>query len=466
MSSHDLLAAAARHAADFLETLPEARVDADVRDRAALREALALPLGDEPVDPRVVLDDLVAGASPGIVRSPSPRYFGFVIGGALPAALAADMVAAGWDQNAAGFIVSPAASVVEEIAGGWVAELLGLPATASFGLTTGCQMAHVTCLAAARHAVLARAGWDAEVGGLQGAPPVRLVVSEERHVTIDRAARLLGLGTGAIVAIGVDERGRMDTERLRSALAEADGPTIVCAQAGDVNTGDFDPIAEVVEAGHAAGAWVHVDGAFGLWAAASPEYRHLVAGCENADSWATDAHKWLNVPYDCGLAFVADPEPHLAAMDVTAAYLATSEEGERSNRAWVPDFSRRARGFAVYAALRSLGRAGVAELVERCCACARRFAAVLGAEPGVEVLNEVVLNQVLVRFGDDDATTDTVVGAVQDDGTCWMGPTTWRGRRAMRISVSNWATTLSDVDRSCAAILACARAPHAAPRSR
>jgi glutamate/tyrosine decarboxylase-like PLP-dependent enzyme len=465
MSSRDLLAAAARHAADFLDTLPEARVDADTRDRDALRDALALALGEGPVDARVVLDDLVAGASPGIVRSPSPRYFGFVIGGTLPAALAAEMVAAGWDQNAAGYIVSPAASVVEEVAGGWLAELLGLPATASFGLTTGCQMAHVTCLAAARHAVLARAGWDAEVGGLQGAPPVRLVVSEERHVTIDRAARFLGLGTGAIVAVGVDNRGRMDAAQLRDVLAGSDGATIVCAQAGDVNTGDFDPIAEVIEAAREAGAWVHIDGAFGLWAAASPEYRHLVAGCAGADSWASDAHKWLNVPYDCGLAFVADPEAHLAAMDVTAAYLATSEEGERSNRAWVPDFSRRARGFAVYAALRSLGRSGVAEMVERGCACARRFADVLGAEPGIEVLNEAVLNQVLVRFGDDDATTDAVVEAAQADGTCWMGPTTWRRRRAMRISVSNWATTLSDVDRSCAAILACARAPLARPRS-
>jgi glutamate/tyrosine decarboxylase-like PLP-dependent enzyme len=258
----------------------------------------------------------------------------------------------------------------------------------------------------------------------------------------------------------------MDAAQLRAALADGDGPTIVCAQAGDVNTGDFDPLAEIVEAGHAAGAWVHVDGAFGLWAAASPRYRHLVAGAASADSWATDAHKWLNVPYDCGLAFVADPSAHIAAMDVTAAYLAAPEDGARSNRAWVPDFSRRARGFAVYAALRSLGRAGVAEMVERCCACAARFAEVLGAEPDVEVLNEVVLNQVLVRFGDDDAATDAIVAAVQNEGTCWMGPTTWRGRRAMRISVSNWATTISDVDRSCAAILSVAAAQLAPPRSR
>jgi len=466
MHSRDLLAAAARHAADFLDTLPEGRVGADVLDVDALRQALAVPLPDGPMDPRAVLDDLVAAASPGIVRSQSPRYFGFVIGGALPAALAADIVAAGWDQNAGGYVLSPAAAVVEDVAGAWLADLLALPAGASFGLTTGCQMAHVTCLAAARHAVLARAGWDVEAGGLPGAPRVRLVVSEERHVTIDRAARLLGFGTAALVPIAVDAAGRMDPAALRAALAAGEGPTIVCAQAGDVNTGDFDPLGEIVDAAHAVGAWVHVDGAFGLWAAASPSYRHLVAGCAGADSWATDAHKWLNVPYDCGIAFVADPPPHEASMSASAAYLRLAEGGERDGSAWVPDFSRRARGFAVYAALRSLGRAGVAEMVERCCACAARFAAVLGAEPGTEILNEVVLNQVLVRFGDDDGTTDAVVAAVQADGTCRMGPTTWRGRRAMRISVSNWATTLSDVDRSCEAILAVARAPHARPRSR
>jgi glutamate/tyrosine decarboxylase-like PLP-dependent enzyme len=464
--SHELLTAAAEHAADFLATLPEARVDADVRDVEVLREALALPLPDGPTDPRTVLDDLVAAASPGIVRSQSPRYFGFVVGGALPAALAADVVAGAWDQNAGGYVLSPAAAVAEEVAGAWIAELLGLPASASFGLTTGCQMAHVTCLAAARHAVLADAGWDVEAGGLQGAPRVRLVVSQERHVTIDRAVRLLGFGTDALAPVSVDELGRMDPAALTSVLAGGGGPTIVCAQAGDVNTGGFDPLGEIVDAGHAAGAWVHVDGAFGLWAAASPRHRHLVDGAAQADSWATDAHKWLNVPYDCGLAFVADPVPHAAAVRASAAYLKFAEGGERDGSAWVPDFSRRARGFAVYAALRSLGRTGLADLVERCCACARRFAEVLDAEPEVEVLNDVVLNQVLVRFGDNDATTDAVVAAVQAEGTCWMGPTTWRGRRAMRVSVSNWATTLSDVDRSCAAILAAAAAPLAQRRSR
>jgi glutamate/tyrosine decarboxylase-like PLP-dependent enzyme len=313
-------------------------------------------------------------------------------------------------------------------------------------------------LAAARNGVLDRVGWDVEVGGLQGAPRVRLLVSDERHVTIDRAARILGFGTAALVPIAVDEAGRIDPAALRAELAGGDGPTIVCAQAGDVNTGGFDPLAEIVEAAHAAGAWVHVDGAFGLWAAASPRTRHLLEGHAGADSWATDAHKWLNVPYDCGLAVVAHPQPHHAAMVVSAAYLRGSREGERDPSRWVPDFSRRARGFAVYAALRSLGREGIAELVERCCSCARRFAEVLGTDDQVEILNDVVLNQVLVRFGEDDETTDAVVAAVQDEGTCWMSPTTWRGRRAMRISVSNWATTIADVDRSCEAIVRVARA--------
>jgi glutamate/tyrosine decarboxylase-like PLP-dependent enzyme len=466
MHSRDLLTAAAAHAADFLETLPEGRVDAEVLDADELRARFAVPFTDGPTDPRTVLDELVAAATPGIVRSQSPRYFGYVIGGTLPAALAADVVVAGWDQNAGGYSVSPAASVVEEVAGGWLLDLLGLPAGASFGLTTGCQQAHVTCLAAARNAVLARVGWDAECGGLQGAPRVRLVVSAERHVTIDRAARILGFGTAALLPVAVDAAGRMDVAALREALAAGDGPTIVCAQAGDVNSGAFDPLAEIVAAAHAANAWVHIDGAFGLWAAASPDRRHLLEGYAGADSWATDGHKWLNVPHDCGLAFVADPEPHRAAMVVSAAYLRGSREGERDGSRWVPDFSRRGRGFAVYAALRSLGRDGVAEMVERCCACARRFAEVLGADDAIDILNDVVLNQVLVRFGDDDATTDEVVAAIQEDGTCWMGPTTWLGRRAMRISVSNWATTITDVDRSCEAILAAARAPRARPRSR
>jgi glutamate/tyrosine decarboxylase-like PLP-dependent enzyme len=347
--------------------------------------------------------------------------------------------------------------------GGWLAELLGLPADASFTLTTGCQMAHATCLAAARHAVLARVGWDAEAGGLQGAPHVRVLSGAARHVTVDRAVRLLGLGTDALVPVAVDDAGRMDPDALRDALGAHDGPAIVVAQAGEVNTGGFDPLDAIADVAGESGAWLHIDGAFGLWASASPARAHLVAGAGRADSWATDAHKWLNVPYDAGLAFCAHPAEHRAAMAAPAAYLAP---GARDGLDWAPEASRRARAFTVWAALRALGRDGVADLVDRCCACAARFAELLDDEPGVAVLNDVELNQVLVRFEDDDEVTDAVVAAVQADGTCWLGATTWQGRRAMRISVSNWATSLSDVERSAAAILAAARARRAPQRSR
>jgi glutamate/tyrosine decarboxylase-like PLP-dependent enzyme len=463
MHSRDLLTAAAGHAADFLEGLPERRVGPAQTDPAALRAALGGPLPDGPEDPRAVLDALVAGADAGLMASQSPRFFGFVFGGSLPAALAADWVASAWDQNAVLYVAAPAAAVAEEVVGGWLAELLGLPQTASFAITTGCQMAHATGLGAARHHVLEQAGWDVEARGLTGAPPIRLLATGDYHVTLGRAVRLLGLGTDSIVRIETDAEGSMRPEALRAALAAGEGPAIVCAQAGEVNSGAFDPLDAVCDVAAEHGAWVHVDGAFGLWAGAAPSHCHLVAGVGRADSWATDAHKWLNVPYDAGLAFVAHPQAHRAAFSASAAYLPT---GARDATDWTPDSSRRARSFAIWAALRSLGRDGVAELVERCCACARRFAEVLGAEDGVEVLNDVVLNQVLVRFGDDDAATDAVVAAVQAEGTCWMGPTMWRGRRAMRISVSNWATTVSDVDRSCAAILAAARAPLAPLRSR
>ena len=463
MDSRELLTAAAGHAADFLEGLPERRVGPAETDPAALRAALGGPLPDGPEDPRAVLDALVAGADAGLMASQSPRFFGFVFGGSLPAALAADWVASAWDQNAVLYVAAPAAAVAEEVVGGWLAELLGLPQTASFAITTGCQMAHATGLGAARHHVLEQAGWDVEARGLTGAPPIRLLANGDFHVTLGRAVRLLGLGTDSIVRIETDDEGSMRPEALRAALAAGDGPAIVCAQAGEVNSGAFDPFDAVCDVAHEHGAWVHVDGAFGLWAGAAPSHRHLVAGVGRADSWATDAHKWLNVPYDAGLAFVAHPQPHHAAFSASAAYLPT---GARDAMDWTPESSRRARSFAIWAALRSLGRDGVAELVERCCACARHFAEVLGAQEGVEVLNDVVLNQVLVRFGDDDAATDAVVAAVQAEGTCWMGPTTWRGRRAMRISVSHWATTISDVDRSCAAILAAARAPLAPLRSR
>src|ERR671919_2995540 len=419
---------------------------------------------------------LAEGAEPGLVATGSPRYFGFVIGGALPAALAADWLAATWDQNAGLYVGGPAAAVVEEGAGGWVLDLLGLPASASFGFVTGGQMANVTALAAARHGVLARAGWDVEKRGLNGAPPMRVLASDVRHVTIDRALRFLGLGTDAVTVVPSGPDARLWVDPLAHALAaEPDRPAIVCAQAGEVNTGAIDPLAEICEVAHAAGAWVHVDGAFGLWAGASPTMRPALVGVERADSWATDFHKWLNVPYDSGFVACADTAAHSGAMGTRAAYLvhadadADSHEGTDTGTAaprdqldWNPEFSRRARGFAVYAALRSLGRQGVADLVDRCCARARQFAERLGRIDGVEVLNDVALDQVLVRFrqgtngdAEDDALTRRVVDAVQASGDCWMSGTTWRGQAAMRISVVNWQTTEADVDRSVAAIQSC-----------
>jgi glutamate/tyrosine decarboxylase-like PLP-dependent enzyme len=429
-----------------------------------LRAALDGPLPDGPLDARTVVDELVAAADPGVVAMPSGRYFGFVIGGVLPVALAADWLTSTWDQNAGLYVCGASAAVVEEVAGRWLKELLAIPAHASFAFVTGCQMAHATALAAARHHVLARAGWDVERDGLTGAPPIRVLAGAERHVTVDRALRLLGLGTACVNPVVADDQGRMRPDALREALAGADGPTIVCAQVGNVNTGAIDELPPILDAAREAGAWVHVDGAFGLWAAASPSLRGLVDGVERADSWATDGHKWLNVPYDSGLAFVAHPESHRAAMQVTASYLIQAAEGgPRDQMDWTPEFSRRARGFAVYAALRSLGRTGVAELVDRCCAHARRFAELLGREPGVEILNDVVLNQVLVRFVDGDGAHDDrtaeITRRIQRDGVLWASGTTWHGMGALRISVSNWSTTEDDVERSVAAILDAARSP-------
>jgi glutamate/tyrosine decarboxylase-like PLP-dependent enzyme len=444
-------------AADYLEGIPDRPVGwtASVGE---LRASLGGPLPEAPSDPREVIAELAAAAEPGLVASPGGRYFGFVIGGAVPAALAADWLTSTWDQNAGLFVCGPSAAIAEEVAGAWVAELLGLPDGVSFGFVTGCQMAHVTGLAAARYSVLERVGWDVNERGLIGAPPVHVVAGAERHATVDRALRHLGLGTACIVSVPADGQGRMLPDALRDALAPLDGPTIIVAQAGDVNTGAIDPMEEVADISHEAGAWLHVDGAFGLWAAASPVLRHLVAGVERADSWATDAHKWLNVPYDSGIAFCAHPEAHQAAMGIRAGYLVHADaDGPRDELDWNPDFSRRARGFPVYAAIRSLGRSGVAELVERCCAHAQRFAEALAATPGVELLNDVVLNQVLVRFLDDDgahdAYTRAVVSAVQEDGTCWLSGTVWHGIAAMRISICNWSTTSEDVDRSLEAIV-------------
>ena len=440
--ARDLLRRTAEIAADYVESLGERPVFPQVTPEE-LRAALGGPLPEEPVDPKQVLEDIAAGAEPGVVAMGSGRYFGFVIGGALPAALAADWLTSAWDQNAGLYVGGPSASVVEQVTREWLVELLGLPAEASIGFVTGTQMAHVTGLAAARFHVLDAVGWDVGRDGLTGAPPVRVLVGEKRHVTVDRALRLLGLGAPTVV--DADDQGRLQVDALRESLGE--GPAIVCAQAGEVNTGAFDPLPEIADACEQAGAWLHVDGAFGLWAAVAPSRRHLVEGIERADSWTTDAHKWLNVPYDSGIVFCAHPESHRAAMTITASYL-IQDEGEQRVRDqvdWVPEFSRRARGFPVYAALRSLGRSGIAELVERCCEGATRFAAAIAELPDVEVLNEVVLNQVLFRF-DSDERTDEVLRRVQESGAVWMSGTTWAGRKAIRVSVSNWQTGHEEIE--------------------
>jgi glutamate/tyrosine decarboxylase-like PLP-dependent enzyme len=450
MSERELFRQVAEYAGDFVETL-ETR---PIRAEAAVDELTATlggPLPEEPVDPRAVLAALVEAVEPGLTATPSGRFFGFVIGGGVPAAVAADMLASVWDQNAGLYVAGPAASVVEEVCRGWLAELLGLPSHVSVAFVTGAQMAHVTALAAARHHVLARAGWDVAANGLAGAPSIRVVVGDKRHVTLGRALRLLGIGSSAVELVPADDQGRMRVDELPDL---GGGPTIVCGQAGEINTGAFDDLEAIADAAAGTGAWFHIDGAFGLWAAASPALRHFVRGAERADSWTTDAHKWLNVPYDSGLAFCAHPESHRAAIGVTASYLVHADEG-RDQMDWTPEFSRRARGFAVYAALRSLGRRGVADLVERSCARARRFAELLEAA-GASILNDVVLNQVLVRFEDGEHTRE-VIRRVQEDGTCWLGGTDWEGEHAMRISVSNWRTTEEDVERSAAAILAAAR---------
>jgi glutamate/tyrosine decarboxylase-like PLP-dependent enzyme len=373
----------------------------------------------------------------------------------------AEWLASAWDQNAWTYVASPAASVVEEVAGRWLVELLGLPESTSVGFTTGATMASFAALAAARHAVLARSGYDVEERGLAGAPEIRLFAGEAVHATILAAVQMLGLGRGQVRRVATDDAGRMRPDALREELAEVSGAAIVCAQAGEVNTGCFDSLDEIAALCHGHGAWLHVDGAFGLWAAASPALRHLVRGAERADSWTIDGHKWLNVPYDSGYVLVRDGAAHRAALAVGAAYYPLSA-AERDNFHFVPESSRRARGFSTWAALRSLGRHGVAELVERCCALARRMADTLRASECVEVLNEVVLNQVLVRFrppsGDTDAFTREVIRRIQADGTCWLGGTTWHDRTAARISISNASTTEADIDRSAAAILACARA--------
>jgi len=446
----DLLRSVAERAIAYRAGLANAPVTPTATPEA-LRAALGGPTPEHPADPSDVIRRMADVAEAGgLMGMGSGRFFGFVIGGAVPASLAADWLVTAWDQNTGLFAPSPATSVMEEIAGRWLVDMLGLPDHSSFAFVTGGQMANTTALAAARHHVLATVGWDVEVDGLAGSPPIRLVVSDEVHVTVPRGARLLGLGARFIEKVAVDANGAMIPADLERVLSDGQAaPTIVCCQAGNINTGALDPTGELADIAHAHDAWLHVDGAIGLWAAASgsrPEFAHL----DDADSWSTDAHKWLNVPYDSGLAFVRDGAALRAAMAVTAEYLPTASD-QRNPADYTPELSRRARGVEIWAVLRSLGRSGLAALVERTCRHARRFAEGL-AGGGYQVLNDVVLNQVLVSFGDADAT-NRVIAAIQADGTCWCGGTIWQGQTAMRISVSSWATTDEDVERSLAAIL-------------
>ncbi len=437
---HDAAARAIRYL-DDIGTRSVAPVPEDVARLAAFDEEL--PEG--PADPAEVLALLDEIGSPATLGTAGPRFFGFVIGGSLPVTVAANWLATGWDQNAGLFAATPVSAVLEETALRWLVETLSLPASCGGAFVTGATMANFTSLAAARHSLLERAGWDVESDGLFSAPPIDVVVGEEAHPTLLKALGLLGLGRKRVTTVPVDAQGRMRAD----ALPPLSGPTIVCIPAGNVNTGAKDPAVEICAAAREAGAWVHVDGAFGMWAAVAPERAHLVAGVSDADSWATDAHKWLNVPYDSGLAFVRDREQLRAAMTLTAAYLPVSEHREPSQ--YTPELSRRARGIEVWAALRSLGRSGLAGLIARTCRYATRFAEGLRVA-GYEILNDVVLNQVLVSFGDDE-TTNRVIEGIQADGTCWCGGTVWQGRKAMRISVCSWATTAEDVERSLAAML-------------
>ncbi|MFL6248715.1 MAG: pyridoxal phosphate-dependent decarboxylase family protein [Thermoanaerobaculia bacterium] len=440
------------HAAAYLQSMPERHAGAQAT-RDELLSALRVPLGDRGEDPAAVLDALAAQGERGTMASAGPRYFGFVIGGSLPVALAADWLTSTWDQNPGIYATSPIMSVIEDVAREWLLDLFNLPQTSSVGFVTGCQMANFTGLAAARHGVLRRAGWDVEEDGLAGAPRIHLITSAESHVTIDVAMRYLGFGTRALLRVETDGQGRMRPDRLRRLLDNLHGPVIICAQAGNVNTGAFDPLREIAEAAQEHNAWLHVDGAFGLWARTSRALRPLADGIELADSIATDAHKWLNVPYDSGIVITRHPEDHRASMTSTAAYLVQTKGVERDAVDWVPEFSRRGRGVAVYAAIRALGCNGVEAMIDRNCANARQITDILRRDPRVQILNDVVLNQVLVRFGNDDDFTRAVITGVQEEGTCWLGGTTWQGLAAMRISFSNWATSAEDVQRSGEAIL-------------
>ncbi|HTC74816.1 MAG TPA: pyridoxal-dependent decarboxylase [Edaphobacter sp.] len=458
------LTAALHHAIAHLTPASNSSVAATA-DLATLRKNLSLPLNDSGQDATEIINDLVKAVEGGIIDSAGPRFFGWVIGGALPAALAADWLTSAWDQNACMYATSPAAAVVEEVAGAWLKDLLQLPASASFALVTGCQMAHVICLLAARHALLARCQWDVEKEGLAGSPPIRILTSTELHGSTIRAIRMLGLGEKNIISLPTDHDGRLREDALIDALSISPSqPTILILQAGDLNIGAFDDFAKLIPIAKKHGAWVHVDGAFGLWCAATPRLRHLLNGAAAADSWTTDGHKWLNVPFDCGYAFVADPAAHRASLSHRASYL-THATDARDQMDWNPEWSRRARGFATYAALRQLGRQGVADLIERTCDYAHGLVTRIGSLEGAEVVWEPQINQGLVRFlapkkdprkaasaAEDDVFTDRIIAGILASGEAFFTGTTWHGRRAMRVSVCNWQTSTHDIDRVVACV--------------
>ena len=461
MSTRDLLAEAQGYAAAYLEDVVHRHVGGTA-DRQTLIERLGGPLPEASSNPHVVLANLVRDAGPGIVASSGPRYFGFVTGGAVPVTVAADWLASAWDQNGGMYVMSPALAVMEDVVAGWLLEMLHLPAGASVGFVTGAHLANFTCLAAARHEVLRRVGWNVEAHGLQRAPRVTIMSGDHAHVSVIGALRMLGFGANEVVRVPVDDQGRVQLDAFERTIAGIDGPLIVFAQAGNVGSGGSDPIAGMVLAARTRDAWVHVDGAFGLWAAAVPELAGRVAGIDTADSWTTDAHKWLNVPYDSGLAMVAHPAPHRASMGLQASYLIRGADEERVGMDWAPESSRRGRVLPLYALFRTLGRAGIQAMIRQTITLARRMAIRLTGEPGVHVLNDIVLNQVLVRFDGDsartaDEATVNVITRVQADGTCWVGGATWFGDEVMRISISNWSTTDEDIDRSADAILGCYR---------
>jgi len=444
-----LLEDAARRASRYLESISERAVRPDPEAVRRLSELdVELPAAGVPGEQVLKLLDERVG--PATMAMAGPRFFGFVIGGSLPVTVAASWLATAWDQNVGYYRSTPGVSHLEQVALAWLNDLFGFPRGTAGGFVTGATMANFTALAAARHAVLKRVGWAVDADGLSGAPPITVIAGEEAHPTLLKSLGLLGLGRNRVTRVPVDSQGRMRAD----ALPRIDGPTIVCLQAGNVNTGAFDPFEPLCTAAHRAGAWVHVDGAFGLWAVAAPSRAHLASGIALADSWATDAHKWLNVPYDSGLAFVREAEALRAAMAVSAEYLPAASP-QRNPCDYTPELSRRARGVEVWAALLSLGRDGVAELIERNCRQARRFAEILSGA-GHRILNDVVLNQVLVSFGAAEKTL-RVIDAIQEDGTCWCGPTVWQGQTAMRISVCSAATTDADVERSAAAMVAAAR---------